>query len=155
MIPASAYAAHSSGAACPFDKTNRSFAGFRGSFGSKRISLKKITDMRSAADRQDDGCPEPASVVALSEWMRRRLPFSLRVSIDMGICFNFIPADKNAGRLRKEHPLFGPRSMHFRIALFPCERSPFVPETGCQLPALLAGHSGRSLPAAMSSQPPE
>ena len=34
-----------------------------GSFGSNCISLKKMTDMRSAADRHDDGCPEPASVV--------------------------------------------------------------------------------------------
>src|SRR2546429_3291078 len=87
MMPASAYAAHNRGAACPFDKTKRSFAGFRGSVGSKRISLKKITDMRSAADKQDDGWPEPASVVAFKERILSRLPFSFNVSMAVGICF--------------------------------------------------------------------
>ena len=67
------------------ESTNRSFAGLWGSFGSNCISRKKITDIISAAERHDDGCPEPASVVAFSERMRRRLPFSLSVSIDVGI----------------------------------------------------------------------
>src|SRR2546421_7975454 len=84
-IPHSAYADHSTGAACPFERTNRSFAGLCGSFGSNCISLKKMTDMRSAADRHDDGWPEPASVVAFSESIRSRLPFSLSASIDVGI----------------------------------------------------------------------
>src|SRR5438093_7386326 len=86
-MPASAYAAHNRGAACPFDKTKRSFAGFRGSLGSKHISLKKMTDMRSAADKQDDGWPEPASVVAFKERILSRLPFSFNASIATGICF--------------------------------------------------------------------
>src|SRR5207249_5981563 len=87
MMPASAYAAHNSGAACPFDKTKRSFAGFRGSLGSKRISLKKMTETRSAADKQDEGWPEPASVVAFRERILSLLPFSFNLSMIVGISF--------------------------------------------------------------------
>src|SRR5215470_20407148 len=86
----SAYADHSNGAACPFDRTNRSFAGLCGSRGSNRISLNKMTDMRSADDKHEDGCPEPASVVAFSESIRSLRPFSLSASIDVAIHFHYI-----------------------------------------------------------------
>src|SRR5262249_34052668 len=89
-IPHSAYAAHSNGAACPLDNTNRSFATLCGSFGSNRISWKKMTDMRSAADILDVGCPDPASVVAFSESMRSLRPFSLSASIDVVIHLYYI-----------------------------------------------------------------
>src|SRR5262249_22580713 len=89
-IPDSAYADHSNGAACPLDRTNRSFAGLCGSRGSNRISLNKMTDMRSADDKHEDGCPEPASVVAFSESIRSLRPFSLSASIDVAIHFHYI-----------------------------------------------------------------
>ena len=55
------------GAAWPLERTNRSLAGLSGSVGSNCISRKNITETMSAADMQDVGCPEPASVVAVME----------------------------------------------------------------------------------------
>src|SRR5262245_22732634 len=53
--PASAKAAYRTGAACPFDRTKRSFPGCDGLVGSKRMEWKKIADTRSAADKQEVG----------------------------------------------------------------------------------------------------
>src|SRR5438105_897277 len=44
-----------------------------------------MTEVRSAADKQDEGWPEPAAVVASNEWMRSRRPFSFSASINVGI----------------------------------------------------------------------
>src|SRR5947209_1741151 len=70
-----------------------------------------MTEVTSAADKHDDGWPEPASVVAFSERMRRRLPFSLSVSIDVGICFNFIPLDES-GLIHRICGAFNPVAYH-------------------------------------------
>jgi hypothetical protein len=63
--------------------------------------LKKITDIKSAADKQDDGWPEPASVVAFSESIRRRLPFSLSESMDVGIFYILYRWIKAGSRKRR------------------------------------------------------
>src|SRR4051812_34056443 len=44
-----------------------------------------MTDIRSAAERHEEGCPEPASVVAFSESIRSRLPFSFSTSMGVDI----------------------------------------------------------------------
>src|SRR6185436_14588143 len=68
--PASAQAAYRSGAACPFESTNRSLTVFLGSCGSNRISAKNSAATRSAAEQQLVGCPLPASEVDLTESIR-------------------------------------------------------------------------------------
>src|SRR5205823_2557918 len=71
--PASAQAAYRIGAACPFDRMNRSLSGLRGFAGSNRISAKNSAAMRSAAEQQLVGWPLPASDVDLTESIRRRV----------------------------------------------------------------------------------
>src|SRR5580704_2591367 len=71
--PASAQPAYRSGAAWPFESTNRSLSSWWGSFGSKRISAKNSAATTSAAEQQLVGCPLPASEVDLTESMRRRV----------------------------------------------------------------------------------
>src|SRR5439155_8091827 len=71
--PASAHAAYNTGAACPFDRMNRSLSGWRGSLGSNRISAKKSAATRSAAEQQLVGWPLPASDVDLRESIRSRV----------------------------------------------------------------------------------
>src|SRR6185295_1479502 len=70
MAPASLSAAHSMGAAWPFERTNTSWSRPEGSRGSKRISSKKSTDTISAQDMHVVGCPEAASDVISREWRR-------------------------------------------------------------------------------------
>ena len=71
--PASAHAAYNTGAACPFDRMNRSLSGWRGSLGSNRISAKNRAATRSAAEQQLVGWPLPASDVDLMESIRSRV----------------------------------------------------------------------------------
>src|SRR5687768_3909624 len=61
------------GAACPFDRTKRSLSGFCGSRGSYRISAKKRAATISAAEQHVLGWPLPASLVARTESIRRRV----------------------------------------------------------------------------------
>src|SRR6187401_3140308 len=77
MMPTSAQAAYRIGAACPFDRTKRSLSSLRGFAGSYRISTKNNAAMISAADMHVDGCPVPASLVAITESMRRRVAMFL------------------------------------------------------------------------------
>src|SRR5947209_11179652 len=71
--PAAAHAADRGGAACPFDRMNRSLSGWRGSLGSNRISAKNSAATRSAAEQQLVGWPLPASDVDLMESIRSRV----------------------------------------------------------------------------------
>src|SRR2546429_2843232 len=76
--PASAHAAYNTGAACPFDRMNRSLSGLRGFFGSNRISAKNSAATRSAAEQHDVGCPLAASEVDLIESIRNCVAALLR-----------------------------------------------------------------------------
>src|SRR4029077_13831814 len=69
--PASAQAAYSSGAAWPFDSTNRSLLRAFGFLGSYRMTEKNSAATISAAEQQLDGCPLPASLVARTLSIRR------------------------------------------------------------------------------------
>jgi hypothetical protein len=63
MAPAAFSTAYSKGAACPFEKMRRSLPGSRGLPRSVRQCEARNTAIRSAADIDDVGCPDPAAVV--------------------------------------------------------------------------------------------
>ena len=68
------------GAACPLDRTNSSLAGLPASPMSYLIASKNRQATSSAAERQVDGCPEPARAVIFREWMRSLLAIWSRMS---------------------------------------------------------------------------
>ena len=65
----------------------RSLFGLYASVGSYRIVRKKSAEIISAADKHVVGCPDPASDVDMSEWMRRLLAFCFRTSVEVAIVF--------------------------------------------------------------------
>ena len=69
------------GAAGPLDMTNLSEAGSLGSETLYFITLKKRTDMISAALQQDVGCPELLAFVAWMLEIRSLFAISLRAWI--------------------------------------------------------------------------
>ena len=74
------------GAAWPFESTKRSLSGFCGSRGSYRISAKKSAATISAAEQQVLGCPLPASDVARTESIRRRVAMFMSAGTRTSVC---------------------------------------------------------------------
>jgi hypothetical protein len=67
------------------ERTNRSLFGNFGFFGSYRITEKNKTATMSAAEQQLEGCPLPASLVALTLSIRRCVALLARVVRRSGV----------------------------------------------------------------------